>query len=124
MFPSRPRGGDWASYRAILDPMPVPCGRSSLGLGPITPGMGAVPSPGGLRDGADVGESGRPAQFVDDPLGAGDERRRVAGPPADNLVADRATDGRLAGTEDLEHADPRPRPEVVCAGHARFQALD
>src|SRR4051812_44443696 len=98
--------------------------RSPPRLGPVASGMGAVPAPGGLGDLADVGEAGRPAQLLGDPLGAGDERRRVAGAPADDLVADGPPHDGLARAEDLEHGDPGPRAEVVRAGHAGLEALD
>src|SRR4051794_6162452 len=99
-------------------------GSLTLRPGLIALGMGAVPAPGGLGDRSDIGELGRPAQLLDDPVRAGDECCGITGSPTDDLVADWVSHDGLAGVEDLEHADAGSRAEVVRPGHPRFETLD
>src|SRR5512135_2385797 len=86
--------------------------------------MAKLPAPGGLDDRANVGVPGRPAQLLDDLLGAGDERGRVAGSASDDFVPDGPADDLLAGAEDFEHGDAGPGAEIVSLAHAWLKGLD
>src|SRR5262245_27007274 len=63
----------------------------------ITPGVTAMPLPGGPDDLTNVGVARRPMQFFDDFRRASDQHGRVTRPSARDLVGDWSTDDLLTG---------------------------
>src|SRR5690606_23358231 len=80
---------------------------------PVTLGMGPMPVPGRLNNGAEIRVFWSPSQFFPNAGAVGDERRRIAGAAFDDFGGDFQTGHFTNRFDDFLDAESISVPEVV-----------
>src|SRR5690606_27957974 len=91
---------------------------------PVAGGMGDVPIPGALDDGADVLKLGGPAEFAFDSGAAGDEARGVSGAARLFDYGDLFAADGFACCDDFADAGAAAGAEVEFSADAAVEVLD